>query len=148
MIPTTGPRRPEANRYQRAFQGSYEGAIQYWPVILATFMVGVALLSGYEFLSGETGWLKMKRVQADTERMLAENQSLTVRVKNLREQERLLASDDFVLEKIVRENLRLTRPGEILYIFDETPVNAASTEPVDVTVAKRLPTKVGVEEGR
>jgi cell division protein FtsB len=111
-------------------------------------MVGVALLSGYEFLSGETGWLKMKRVQADTERMLAENQSLTVRVKNLREQERLLASDDFVLEKIVRENLRLTRPGEILYIFDETPVNAASTEPVDVTVAKRLPTKVGVEEGR
>jgi cell division protein FtsB len=140
MTPAAG--RPEANRYQRAFQGSYEGALQYWPFIVAILVIGVTFLSGYELLYGETGWLKIKRIEADTTRMLAENQVLAEQVEGLKEQERLLVKDNFALEKIVRENLRLSKPGEILYIFDETPKNA-STDPA--TVAKPQPKKVEEE---
>jgi cell division protein FtsB len=140
VTPTAG--RPEANRYQRAFQGSYEGALQYWPVLAVMLMIGITLLSGYELFYGENGWLRMKRIETDTTRLLAENQDLTVQIESLKEQERLLARDSFVLEKIVREQLRLSKPGEILYLFDET-VNAGSTD--RVTVAKQLPEKVEEE---
>ena len=129
-----------ATKYQRAFQGSYEGAIQHWKKFAAIHALGVTALYGYEFLAGQNGWLTIRRVERETAKIEAENVQLTKSVFELKQQDRLLATDDFVLEKTVRENLRMARPGEILYLFDETPQNASSTSPVrfqDVTVAKR-----------
>ena len=124
------------NRYRRAFQGSCEGALQHWRLLIAAGVLGFTAFSAYEFVAGQTSWIKTKRVQLETRRILTENTFLERQVQELKEQERLISSDDFVLEKVVREKLRLTRPGEILYTFEENPANATS---IDQVVAKRPP---------
>ena len=134
----------DINRYQRAFQGSYEGALQHWRILLGAAAAVITLLYAYEFVAGETGWLKLRTLREETRRLTASNEGLERQVNALKEQDRLLSSDSVVLEQIVRENLRLTKPGEILYLFDETPANAGSTSPVvfeDAPVAKPPPKK-------
>jgi cell division protein FtsB len=131
-----------ANRYHRAFQDSYEGALHHWRTFLAAVVVGVTVLYGHAFLYGKTGWFTMRKVARETALIEAENRDMEQQVRDLQEQERLLSTNDFVLEKLVRENLRMARPGEMIYLFEETSANESSTGPVefdDVTVAKRPP---------
>ncbi len=133
-----------ALKYQRAYQGAYEGALHHWKKFLFMLVAGLTVLYAYEFLAGPNGWWTIQKVARETELMEQENQLLARQVHELKMQDRKLETDDFVLEKTVRENLRMALPGEVLYLFNETPENAYSTAPVefeDVTVAKRPPKK-------
>jgi cell division protein FtsB len=132
------------NRYRRAFQGSCAGALQHWRVFVVLAVLGITSLSAYEFVAGEAGWIKTQKVQTETRRLLTENTALQSQVKDLKEQERRLSYDDSMVEKLVREQHRLSRPGEILYIFEENPANSASID--GVVVAKRPPKKEEDEE--
>jgi cell division protein FtsB len=87
---------------------------------LLALLVGYALL-GASTLVGERGLLHLWKLQqeqhelqADVFTLLRENEDLRTRIQRLQ-------TDDEFFEKVARETLRLTKKGEIIYLFQEAP---------------------------
>ena len=113
--------------YQRVFQDGYDNAAQHWKKGLLVLMVTIASVCTWELIAGQHGILAQRKLKAATINLAAENQDLTRQVRDRREQNRLLATSDFVAEKAIRETLLRARPGEIVYLFNEVPTEANNT---------------------
>ncbi len=86
----------------------------YW-VVPAVLGVGLALA----FSDGETGYLAWSEIRGN----LAESQTrielLMRRVDVLQTEIQSLEEDPFALERAIREELKLARPGEIVVRFTQ-----------------------------
>ncbi|MDZ4805341.1 MAG: hypothetical protein SGI90_10815 [Candidatus Eisenbacteria bacterium] len=130
------------NSYRRAFQGGYDNAAQHWKKGLLAIMVTVVSVCTWELVAGRQGILAERKRQAQNTGLATENQSLTRQVADLAEQNRELATSDFVAEKTIRETLLRARPGEVVYLFNETPT--ANNTPLtfdDVIIVPTPPKK-------
>jgi len=113
--------------YQRVFQDGYDNAAQHWKKGLLILMVTVASVCTWELVAGRHGILAQRKLQAATLKLAAENQALTRQVRESTEQNRQLATSDFVAEKAIRETLLRARPGEVVYLFNEVPTEINNT---------------------
>ena len=84
-----------------------------WIIILVV-MIGVI------YLPGLSKYLKLKHKELDLER---EIKQLDAQIAELKQEEHLLKTDLTQLEQVVREELGLVRPGEIVYkvVEEEVP---------------------------
>ena len=142
-----GPRSTESeNKYARVMIGAGESARQHWRLILVAGGALMLILYGFEFLGGDEGVLKTRTLRQETAELTAQNENLkrekaalgaqgeSLKLKNME-------SNPFLLEKLVRENRLLVRPGEVLYTFDETGQDKAAEGLPEVTIAQRPPKK-------
>ncbi len=96
----------------------------FW-LFLIVFAVGMI------YLPGVTKYLKLKRKETE---LSTEINRLSSDIKKLKEEEHLLKTDLTQLEQVVREELGLVKPGEIVVkvVEEESPdqkVQKASTHP-------------------
>jgi len=94
---------------------------------LVWILVLVIVLSAV-YLPGFSKYLKLKRKETT---LTQEMYRLESEIKRLREEEHLLRTDVTRLEEVVREELGLVKPGEVIYKVveeevDEIPQIAAS----------------------
>lgn len=106
---------------------SYPGAI------LALILVCVALVVHEIF--GEHGYLALRREKAQYQALQQQIQELQEKNQKLEKQIEGLKSDPRAIEKIAREQMRLARPGEIIYTLPdkdpkaEVPSSSAQETP-------------------
>ena len=72
-------------------------------------------------LFGEHGYLAMRRSRQELEERRQEMQTLIEQNKRLAEEVKALKSDPRMIEKVAREQLKLARPGEVIYTLPESP---------------------------
>ncbi len=82
---------------------------------IATAIVAAAV--AYAFLDRETGiptWLQLREEVADGRARAAAQRA---RIESLRAQAEALERDPFAVERAIREDLELARPGEVIVRF-------------------------------
>ena len=97
-------------------------------------MVALLILCAVLLISetfGDHGWLALRRqrreyqaLQEQVRRLQQENQQLEMRIKTLQ-------SDPKAIEKLAREQMRLARPGEIIYVLPEMKPEEQSQRPTE-----------------
>ena len=79
-------------------------------------------------LFGEHGYLAMRRSRQELEERRQELQTLIEQNKKLAEEVKALKSDPRMIEKVAREQLKLARPGEVIYTLPESPKPGVAPE--------------------
>lgn len=84
---------------------------------------------------GENGYLAMRRKQQEFETLQMEVEKLKGENQRLEEQIKSLKSDPKAIEKLAREQMKMARPGELIYVLpekepkNEPPTAAQDTPP-------------------
>lgn len=95
------------------------------------------------------GWLyfpvltRYRNLKTEEEGIEAKIQDLDQKIEKLRVEKKLLETDPKYLEKVVRDELGLVKPGEVVYKF----VEDYSIEPSGTSVEQVVPAKALDENG-
>jgi cell division protein FtsB len=95
----------------------WKGVKSYQGAILALILVCVALIVHEIF--GDHGYLALRRQKQRYQEMQQQIQQLQQDNQNLEKQIKSLKSDPQAIEKMAREQMKLARPGEIIYTLPE-----------------------------
>ena len=90
--------------------------------LLALFAVGIFA----HVLSGNNGWLSYRRKQVEFQKLQDEIQRTDEENRRLEAEIKALKSDPKAIEKEAREQLRYAKPGEVIYLLPEQPVQSAN----------------------
>jgi cell division protein FtsB len=85
-------------------------------------LLGLALLSivlVIHELFGENGYLALRRKREELRVLEEQVQKLQQENQKLEQQIKALKSDPAAIEKLAREQMRMARPGEIIYLLPE-----------------------------
>ncbi|MES2696704.1 MAG: septum formation initiator family protein [Verrucomicrobiota bacterium] len=88
-------------------------------IFIASYAVGVAILmvaSTVWFLEAHADYRQLKAIEAANEQKLANAK------KRLAEQEKILErlrNDPAYVEKVLRDKLKLARPGDVIFRFED-----------------------------
>lgn len=111
----------------------WDDAKSYRGAILALILVCVALLVHEIF--GEHGYLALRHQKQQYQALQQQIQQLQEQNQKLEKQIKALKSDPQAIEKLAREQMRLARPGEVIYTLPEkdpkaeTPPSTAKDTP-------------------
>jgi len=95
---------------------------------LATAGVGVfACLLGVHLLFGANGWMAYSQKKEKHQQIRQEIEALQQENERLQQQIKALKTDPKAIEKEAREQLKYTRPGEVVYTLPALPPVASST---------------------
>lgn len=100
------------------------------------FWAGIAILLGFFWIYFPT-LSRYQDLKIEEERMKRELEDLDAKIKALQEERHLLKNDMEYLEKVIRRELGLVKPGEIVYKLvpeEETPAPETGTAPPPATV--------------
>lgn len=84
---------------------------------------------------GENGYLAMRRKRQELQTMQLEIEKLKQENQRLEQQIKSLKSDPEAIEKMAREQMKMARPGELIYVLpekqtkDEPSATAKETPP-------------------
>lgn len=93
---------------------------------LATVAVGLlACVVGYHAVFGANGMVVYQKKKAEFRQLQRDNDAMQRENERLQQQVKALKSDPATIEKEAREQLRYTRPGEMIYIVPEQAKPAA-----------------------
>ena len=93
---------------------------------LATAAVGLlACVIGYHAVFGANGMVVYQKKKSEYRQLLRDNDAMQTENTRLQGQIKALKSDPATIEKEAREQLRFTRPGEMVYILPEQNKPAA-----------------------
>lgn len=81
------------------------------PLILGLFLLAVFVHD----LFGEHGFLAMRRMQKEVDRLSVEIQTLNEENQKLADQVNALKTDPKAIERIAREEMGLAKPGELIF---------------------------------
>lgn len=101
--------------------------------LLALALVVLTLIVHEIF--GENGYLAMRRKQQEFESLQLQIEKLKQENQRLEQQIKSLRSDPKAIEKLAREQMKMARPGELIYVLPEkdpkaeAPTAAADTPP-------------------
>lgn len=91
----------------------------HW-IRLAAVALPVLWLVQYALL-GPSGYLALRHKQQQYQQELARIQALEAQNRQLNQSVRALSSDPAAIEDIARQQLHLTRPGEVVYTYPVAP---------------------------
>jgi cell division protein FtsB len=76
---------------------------------------------------GENGYLAMRRKQQEFESLQLQIEKLKQENQRLEEQIKSLKSDPKAIEKLAREQMKMARPGELIYVLPDKDPKAGSS---------------------
>jgi cell division protein FtsB len=95
---------------------------------LATALVGMlACVIAYHAVFGANGMVVYQKKKSEYRQLERDNDSMQRENDRLQQQIKALKSDPATIEKEAREQLRYTRPGEMIYILPEQNKPAVPT---------------------
>lgn len=109
------------------------------PVLIFWILIGVFFIFFWVYLPPFSRYRDLKIKQEEIERQIRD---LEVNIKTIKEERDLLKGDLAYLEKVIRDELGLVRPGEIVYKFVEEPQKeerAQGRAPVSAPSSARTP---------
>jgi cell division protein FtsB len=92
---------------------------QWRYITAASFFIGIIAL-GWVTITGKHGYFHLERLKAEEKDLRTMSESLSQEESTLREQVDALKKSPDVLEKVSRESLGVSRPNEVIYLFDES----------------------------
>ncbi len=95
----------------------WDRATLYRNAVFVLILVCVALIVHEIF--GEHGYLALRQQQRDLQTLQQQIDQLQKENQQLEQQIKALKSDPKAIEKLAREQMRLARPGEIIYVLPE-----------------------------
>lgn len=72
---------------------------------------------------------RYRELKIEAERLEAQLQTLQQQVSDLQREKQLIRTDKNYLESVIRKELGLVEPGEVVYEFEKTPSRKASRTP-------------------
>ena len=99
--------------------GRTESGLRRKAATLASVILVVALVVGSLF--GDRGFLQLLRQQERAEALARELEELRMDNRRLASEIQALRSDPRAIERLAREELGLTRPGETVFLMREDP---------------------------
>lgn len=84
------------------------------PFLILWGVIGVFFIFFWVYLPSLSRWRDLKTKQEEIERQIRD---LGAKIKTLKEERGLLKGDVSYLEKVIRDELGLVKPGEIVYKF-------------------------------
>ena len=99
--------------------GRTESGLRRKAATLASVILVVALVVGSLF--GDRGFLQLLRQQERAEALAREIEALRMDNRRLASEIAALRSDPRAIERLAREELGLTRPGETVFLIREEP---------------------------
>ena len=109
---------------------------QRWPIYLIGALI---LLLSLVTLVGERGALHLWRLRGEKVRLDEQNYRLQKENESLRQRVLSIRNDDDYLEKLAREELNMTRPGEIVYRFQTQGSREAERREPNEAASQRRP---------
>jgi cell division protein FtsB len=109
---------------------------QRWPVYLIGALI---VLLSVVTLVGERGALHLWRLRGEKARLDEQNYRLQKENESLRQRVQSIRNDDDYLEKLAREELNMTRPGEIIYRFQDQGTRHAPRRETNESVSQPRP---------
>ena len=85
--------------------------------LLALALVSIALIVHEIF--GDHGYLALRRKRKDLQSLEQQIEQLQQDNRKLEQEIKALKSDPKAIEKLAREQMRMARPGEIIYVLPE-----------------------------
>ena len=85
--------------------------------VVVFVVVAAALTVIIGAVVGDRGYLEVRRRRAAYADLKREVEQITAANADLKRQIHALRTDPYVIEKLAREKLGYTRPGELIYIF-------------------------------
>ncbi len=121
------PHAPGASQPPAGGAGSARPAPRFGRQILISFVLVAAAVILVAAVTGDRGYLDVRRQKATLSKLRAESASLREENAASLAEVRALRSDPYVIEKIAREKLGYARPGEIVFQFppENPPVKEA-----------------------
>ena len=110
--PQAAKNRLDSVKFRRACMGAL--------IIACAFLVMHAIF-------GDNGLLALRRQKQEYKRLQRQVQELQRENRRLELQNNRLESDPKAIESVAREQLRLARPGEIIYTLPEEPASNSTT---------------------
>jgi len=95
------------------------------PLILGLFLLAVFVHD----LFGEHGFLAMRRMQKEVDKLAVEIQTLNEENQKLADDVKALKTDPKAIERIAREEMGLARPGEMIFKLPPKPPQPQSPNP-------------------
>ena len=93
--------------------------------ITPKILLGIALLLLLVTIAGNHGLLHLQKINNELRQLEGKNLSLQSEITALEHRIFALQNDDAELERVAREELGLSRTGEIVYIFPQTQKKSA-----------------------
>ena len=93
--------------------------MQKMPKLASIVILTLAVVLFFFAIAGNHGLLQLLRVEAEVESLSKQNRDLESEIVSLNNQIHSIKTSDEVLEKTAREELGLSKRGEIVYIFPE-----------------------------
>jgi cell division protein FtsB len=124
---------PEVTRKTDRVAASSGARPDRGPVKLTTYILGslsVSVLLLAFFLFGDRGILEARRQKEKLATIQAEISKLALENERLEEEVHRLKTDPAAAEKIVREELNLVRPGDVMIVLPEDWRTKATPPPV------------------
>ncbi len=109
---------------------------QRWPIYLIGALI---VLLSLVTLVGERGALHLWRLRGEKVRLDEQNYRLQKENESLRQRVQGIRNDDDYLEKLAREELNMTRPGEIVYRFQTQGSREAPRQETNEPASQRPP---------
>ncbi len=99
--------------------------------LLALVLVAIALTVHEIF--GDHGYMALRRRRQELESLQQQVKDLQQKNELLEEQIKALKSDPRAVEKLAREQMKLAKPGEIIYVLPDKrePGNGNAKQPAD-----------------
>ncbi|MCB0323840.1 MAG: septum formation initiator family protein [Bdellovibrionales bacterium] len=108
---------------------------------LATMAFGIILaLLAFFIVAGQSGLMRLGEMRREVQELDLKNRELESEIVRTQNKIYGLRKSDPVLEKLAREELGLSKPGEIVYIFPDASETQAS---LDATMSSDLPREIG-----
>jgi cell division protein FtsB len=95
--------------------------------LLALVLIAIALTVHEVF--GDRGYLALRRRRQELQTLQEQVRKLQEENRKLEEQIKALKSDPKAIEQLAREQMRLARPGEIIYVLPEKEPKPAPPSP-------------------
>lgn len=88
-------------------------------------LTAILILYSGSIVFGENGFLDVRRMRANLAQIQSENTAIGEKNRSLSRSVHRLKNDPDYIEHIIRQQLQMNAPGEIIFRFDERPSSPA-----------------------
>jgi cell division protein FtsB len=94
-----------------------------------TFILIAILVTIAAFFFYFPSYSRYRELKSEAEKLEAQVKVMQAQIEALQKEKQLIKTDKNYLETVIRKELGLVEPGEVVYEFEKKPVRKASTAP-------------------